>query len=126
MREILFRGKRIDNGEWEYGYYMRYGWTGEIKDRIMMDGASALYAHEVDPATVGQYTGLVDKNGKKIFEGDIIRWKDWNGEYHEKPIKYDQEWNRFCVWTTGASSLGVNKHLSEEIEIIHDNPEMLR
>lgn len=69
MREILFRGKRTDNGEWVQGYLCRYGWIGKEKDYIIPDYASALYTAEIDPKTIGQYTGVTDVNGNKIFEG---------------------------------------------------------
>lgn len=71
MREILFRGKRVSDGEWVYGYYI-YHPRGDRHTIIQTDAVGHVIIINVIPATIGQYTGLDDKNGVKIFEGDII------------------------------------------------------
>ena len=136
MREILFRGKRCDNSEWVQGYYIRaeHHWHkhGIHKDWITL-GASAnggWFAlhnkYAVKSETVGQFTGLTDKNGKKIFDGDIVRYMNketmvvvWNKDSASFAIAYSAL--NFNYLATISSA---NIYL-EVIGNIHDNPELL-
>lgn len=82
MREILFKGKRIDNGEWVEGYVVRKHGLYFIYD-IVNSETCRQNNYEVDPGTICQFTGLFDKNGKRIWENDIV---NRNGEY--APVKF--------------------------------------
>ena len=132
MREILFRGKRTGGGEWVYGWYTM-GCFGRwplkdciIPSQLAIDGE--LRSDEVDPSTVGQYTGLTDKNGKKIFEGDILRVVTnyySNRNEHKITVNFEEIEND----SFGEPYTIVYCIMGGEWEIIgniHDNPELLK
>lgn len=114
MREILFRGKRRDNGEWVYGNLLRHTLFMAIKP-IASGRFSA-----VDPETVGQFTGKCDKNCVKIFEGDIVEYR--NSRY---VIRYLEKYTRFAGTNSRCVFAGFNIANSEVIGNVFDNPELL-
>lgn len=130
MREILFRGRRKDNGEWFVGFY---GKSSE-KAYIIHDSHIAfgyVSMKEVNPETVGQYTGLTDKNGKKIFEGDICKFNEPFGRSGITlfVVEWDSTNARFLGFTVGGRERYIvyvgREPKVEVIGNIHDNPELL-
>lgn len=124
-RVIKFRGKRLDNGEWCYGYYTYCNDTHTIQ-WVNEDGAP--WWADVDPATVGQYTGLSDCNGKELYEGDVIAIR-----VNPCEVKWNDSISAFCVRFYFEKQVGIRTigtWLSEEptsiiLGNIHDNPELL-
>ena len=140
MREILFRGKRIDNGEWVFGSLLAW-----------RDGDTDICCHNSDnngemdkvivrPETVGQFTGLTDKNGKKVFEGDILKFTDENADYEWiGKVEFgnpnaEYNWGFQLVYIKGTKpntdillwfDMEETGAYSEVIGNIHDNPELL-
>lgn len=129
MRDILFRGKIVRTGEWVCGGIVHQtDHYGETVDKyFIIDGTETQdydigYEYEVDPKTVGQYTGLTDKNGKRIFEGDILSFETMRGTI-SFTVYYDEECG---VWQPfGDSYCGFDPKDVEVIGNIHDNPELL-
>ena len=130
MREILFRGKRVYDGEWVEGNLFIPEKHG-APTQIMIGTNSYRIPYDVIPETVGQYTGLTDKNGKKIFEGDVLsHFINYHGRRINGVVAYDITLAAYMWEPKGLSSLFLTDVLSgngaEIIGNIHDNPELLK
>lgn len=118
MREIEFRAKKKCDNEWAKGF-VEYS---KIRGEWLIEDKNYCW-YKVYEETIGQYTGLKDKNGKKIFEGDIMSISPISPKYE---IKWDNEQQRFCFWNDGWIA-GFNGFITsyEVIGNIYDNPELL-
>lgn len=121
MREIKFRGKRIDNGEWVYGYYNQT-YTYEQGNRVCIFNHNVGFV-DVLPETVGQFIGLHDKYGKEIYEGDIVRFDN----HLQGLSKVLYESGQYTVESKNYSTALTYRIAIRTIIVgnIHDNPEML-
>nr|DAG38861.1 MAG TPA: YopX protein [Caudoviricetes sp.] len=121
MREILFRGRRVDNGEWAYGFLTRMWGKYHI-----IDENNENVAYEIIPGTVGQYTGVIDKNGKKVFEGDVVEYAGSCGEIvfvERRGAFMSRERDMYCEWLSNLPQYGTG--IVEIIGNIYDNKEIL-
>lgn len=122
-REILFRGKRVDNGEWVEGVALV--WNGHaqiIKHHHMINSHWQTESFKVIPETVGQFTGLHDVKGSRIFEGDILDLQ----LNRKKLVEYFKDGFWLNASTEGATwNLRNVHHCSKVIGNIHDNPDLL-
>ncbi len=132
MRKILFRGKRIDNGNWIEGSFI-VGKADDEKSLLYLIAplsSSAFDIEQVNFETVGQYTGLIDKNGTKIFEGDVLKGVMWWCDTPKNGVVIFKDGAFGFIWHRGKTEMfhAFTSVCNIEYEIIgniHDNFELL-
>lgn len=129
-REIKFRGKRIDNGEWVYGFYMKQYHSAKYGKRIdAIFYSDEYHTHRIPiiPETVGQCTGLLDKNKIEIYEGDVVKNYYWNHPRIENVVFNDKGyWEPFIDWESGTNNPWNDYENLEVIDNVYENPELLK
>ena len=127
MREILFRGKTTLDNEWGVGagVYKSEGYTWIITDDATKTENRGTGSDAINPATIGQYTGLTDKNGTKIFEGDVVRLYLVD-DIEMGIIKFNDIMCRFMFFSKDGGYSFDNACTFEVIGNIHDNPELMK
>lgn len=133
MREILFKAKRKDNGEWVEGYYLNVAkinhfiCTGKIKLNGAVKGILAPEMYEIDPDTLCQYTGLTDKNGEKIWENDIVdTFEESSKEFLRNVVKFKD--GCFKVFKKHYLSMHMDSYERTDLKVvgnIFDNADLL-
>lgn len=142
MRPIKFRGKRLDNGEWVYGHYSDFNCNpdGLAKMKYYIGVPIGGCEYEVTPSTIGQYTGVKDKNGKEIWEGDIFKeddsgivrsvfWVPGGLAFEDNPVTFGYDHRAPVYPYSSIAEMQNASWLSQCCEIIgniHDNPDLLK
>ena len=127
-REILFRGWNKKNKRWIYGYYFTYRGNHFISPDDKVNPLDTYKDYVVDADTVGQYTGLTDAKGKRIFEGDIIESGGYKHviQYYEREARYKALLDGIQSSSCGIEQQWIDEHKKVVIGNVHENKELIK